>query len=819
MGNARAIEAGGAYVRLFTQDSDMVRGLRKAEKNFHAWAGKINRAGGSLLAGAFAVGAPLAAAVKIYSDAGSALNDLAGRTGASTDALQRLSFAAKMTGSDAEALEVGIKKLGKNIGEALSGDKAANGMFASLGLSAQQLAKMPLDKQFELIADRLSKIPEGALRTKATFDLLGKSGTDLLPMLIGGGAELATYGKRLEELGVIKTPQAIAAADDLGDRMDEVGMVLTHTAFVVGDVLAPMVMQLADNVIQITKSANEWIDANEGVITTVALVTAGVGAAGVSLVVLGTATHVVAAGFGMMATAAVAVTSPLGMIAAAAGGIGYVVATQTTEAIDALDQLATFSVQVGEDIKTSWDGVTDAVAAGDLALAGEVAMAGLNVVWQAGVREWATTIATMENLGVNVFAAISTFWVDAVGIMFDAWDMLDRKVSQSQKGWSHVIVEAGFRSGLMKGDRVDAHRQLNDMEQNRNAGRDLAASKRHAAAQQKKADIAKDQDNALAEVQLAQMENLSGQKLIAAREQLAKLRDKAAQAKVSADSKRAGTVKKERKKPDEDLPEAAGGKGSTKSSEATTSGLAASLNRSYSPANTPESAMDRLGSATDAATGKIRDQTAALKERNDAAAALQKKKNDEQAKRWVANVAKQPERKPAAPAGGGDPVLDWAEKQGLPLPNTNAEYDALKGKFDKSATAKRQQPQPVAAVPPPKPAGGGDPVLDWAEKQGLPLPDTNADYDALKGKFDKSATAKRMQSPALPPGLANLPMPDIAKQFGGLRMPDLDPPMSAGLEQKIKQSGSTNDNKTLDDVLAELKKLNANVLTSGMLGP
>lgn len=649
MASARDIQAGGAYVRLFTQDSDMVKGLRKAEKNFHDWAGKINRAGTSLLAGAFAVGAPLGAAVKIYSDAGSALNDLAGRTGASTDALQKLSFAANQTGSDAEALEAGIKKLGKNIGEALGGDKAAKELFAEIGLSAQKFAALPLDKQFEVIAERLSRIPEGALRTKATLDLLGKSGTALLPMLMGGGAELAAYGKRLEELGVVKTPKAISAADDLGDKIDEVGLVIQHTAFVIGDALAPSAMQLADRVIEVVKATNEWIDANPGVVTSVAMVAAGAGAAGVALLALGTATHVVGWGLGAMGTAAVAVTSPLGLIAVAAGGIGYAVATQTEIGGAALEELKHTAAEVGGDITTTWHGITDAVAGDDLVLAGQVAMAGLNVAWATGAREigdiwtvtstaivsqWTDSVAGIEMIGAHLEPALKTVWADIRGTI----DLALTSIAQVVTRTLEEIVGRKYDLEIMLGIGTEGEkalalepfkngRQQNEQDyQSRAKGRDADRLAAGGQLGDSLKGIELDRQQQHTETERAQTDalNASEAKLTKAREDLAKVRDKAAQAKAEADAKRDGKPKPKPKPGTEAAyPKLAKeNHHSEQRTEATTSGLAASLNRSFGKSG-PIVEMDRFGEHTDETTGKIREQTAALNDRNRAAIAPQ----------------------------------------------------------------------------------------------------------------------------------------------------------------------------------------------------
>lgn len=844
MANARNIEAGGAYVRLFTEESGLIRGLRRAEKNFQAWGARMSRIGsfgGTGIASAMGLNpanvglAGLAAgmtlSVKKFADMGSELNDLSSRTGESADALQKLSFAAKMTGSDVESLEVGIKKLGKNIGEALGGDKAANEMFRSLGLSAQQLSKMPLDKQFEVIADRLSRIPEGALRTKATMDLLGKSGTDLLPMLAGGGAELAAYGKRLEELGVIKTPQAIAAADDLGDRMDEVGLVLQHTAFVVGDALAPAVMALADNVIEIAKAANEWIGENEGVVTTVAMVAAGVGVAGVGLLALGAATHVVAMGFGAMATAAVAVASPIGLISVAAGTIGAVVVTQTNVGIGALEELETTAV-------STWHGITDAVAGNDLALAGNIAMAGLDVAWQMG-------LAVLRD-------SWSVTWAGIEGVFDATIEGLQRKLLQFTEELTAFRFDVGIKIGL-----------------NTEADKRAGMAPVHAARQQFEANAAKaDMDR---EEKLNQELLNSQKKVNAAQDRLNGLRAEAAdkKAKAKADRDKKPSSKKNPRGDEPQLPD--GTSGSGKHAEATTSGLAASLNRGTSGPDPADVSMAKLGSATEQTTRKIDEQTQALKRRNQAAekplffaepvpeakkAAAKEKQaaklaeakatRDAEAEQRRAGVfgfaaqdeqRKQDERDKIAaearsnahvprfkeapnPALGlkGDEASKWLSND---LRGIGEKWRALDGgqrgnRFTTRTTRNRNN---AGFMPATTEGGGtiqhGSPGEEKIAALDAKITDADANAKAFAGMAkDAGKPTSQYMIPQ-----QNFKMPSIETLFGDLRMPSIDPRPPADVEQKLSGSLAARDDEKFDQMLDQLKLLNSNIRSSGVLAP
>lgn len=64
------VEAGGAFVRLFTDKSPMIRGLKSARKDFDSWAAGIGAAGAKLAAvGAAGAGIRIASFADLTRDA------------------------------------------------------------------------------------------------------------------------------------------------------------------------------------------------------------------------------------------------------------------------------------------------------------------------------------------------------------------------------------------------------------------------------------------------------------------------------------------------------------------------------------------------------------------------------------------------------------------------------------------------------------------------------------------------------------------------------------------------------------------------------
>src|SRR5579862_3136779 len=113
--SAGAIRAGKAFIELFADDGPLQRGLGKAQTTLKTWGEKVSKVGLKLGAAGSAVTAPLLAAAKQFASSGAQISDIAKRTGASTDALQSLGFAAKQTGSDVGAVEGAIAHIGQQL--------------------------------------------------------------------------------------------------------------------------------------------------------------------------------------------------------------------------------------------------------------------------------------------------------------------------------------------------------------------------------------------------------------------------------------------------------------------------------------------------------------------------------------------------------------------------------------------------------------------------------------------------------------------------------------------------------------------------------
>jgi hypothetical protein len=150
-----------------------------------------------------ALGAGIKAALTRADD----IADLKIALGETAETLQRVDYAAQQTASvGVEDLAKAMIKLEKNLGDL--DNKAATEALANFGVTAAELARMPLDEKLIALSGAFQKARAEGTGVKDIMDLLGRSGASLIPML-------AQSEEALRDL----FEGAPAVADELIDRM------------------------------------------------------------------------------------------------------------------------------------------------------------------------------------------------------------------------------------------------------------------------------------------------------------------------------------------------------------------------------------------------------------------------------------------------------------------------------------------------------------------------------------------------------------------------------------------------------------------------
>lgn len=444
MAGASGIRAGRAFVELFADDSQLVRGLRRAQQRLASFGSAVRGIGMQLTALGVGIVAPLGFAAQSFAETGSALADMSARTGVSVETLSELGYAAQQSGSSLEDVEKSVRTMQRTIAAAVGGSEQASQALSRLGLSAEVLAGLNPAQQFEAIALALHGIPDPTARAATAMRVFGKSGTNLLPMI----ADLGALRGEARRLGVVMSGGQAQAADALGDAFDRVRATLGAVTTAVGTALAPVLTDLTGRVTGFLIGVREWITANQGVVVTILGIGAVVAGAGAALIALGIAVSAVSAGIGILAgvvtaTGAVlgglatvlgALLTPIGAVIAGVITLGSVLATQTTSGRQALGQLGRGFETLRADAVDAWTGIADALAAGNIALAAQVVWATLTLEWQRGIafllNVWDAGVAGFAKLFVAAWYGIQDVFWNVVDGIADAWEWVIGGITQ-----------------------------------------------------------------------------------------------------------------------------------------------------------------------------------------------------------------------------------------------------------------------------------------------------------------------------------------------------------------------------------------------------
>jgi hypothetical protein len=446
MAGASEVRAGKAYVEASWHGKKLDAGMRAAMAKLKSFAASVKSVGLKLMGLGAALKAPLAAAEGVFASVGAELAHMSKRTGVSVEALSQLSYAAEQSGVDMDELGNGIRKMQNKLGEAEQGNMEAAMSFAKLRISIAQLKGLSPEKQFELIADRMSQLRDPAQRAAMAIELFGKSGTELLPLLEQGGDGIRAMMKAADDLGLTMSADDAEAALSFTNSLKTLKDVVKVLAFNVGAALAPALQEIVGKVTGWVEVANIWIKRNGGILTSIAKIATGIMAAGAAIYGLGVAFGIAGTAAGFIATAVGVLTSPFVLIAGAVAGavVAFVNFTDAGKTLWA--NVKAFLAPMLKTFENTFSGIKDAISGGNLGLAAKIAMLGVKVAMLQGVAslsqavggDMGDMIASLGSMLVN--GDLSGAWQLAVAGLHTIWTSFSASV---------VSVFAKACSGVM----------------------------------------------------------------------------------------------------------------------------------------------------------------------------------------------------------------------------------------------------------------------------------------------------------------------------------------------------------------------------------
>lgn len=271
---AEVAKTAGEMNKLETEAKQTDKALDDASdaKRFDKLKGALDKVGEGLKVAASVTGAVVGAATAAagaitklatgsaeYADE---VDKMSQKIGISKKAYQEWSYVMGQNGMDVNALQTGMKTLNTQILKTQGATDKSKTSLGKLGIAVTD-STGKLRSQEDILFDTitaLARMDEGADRAKLAQELLGKSGSELAPLLNQGADSIKELTQRSHELGLIMSDEAVEAGVKLGDTMDDVKKSMGALKNQLGSALTPVVQKFADQLLKFMPKFQSMFD-------------------------------------------------------------------------------------------------------------------------------------------------------------------------------------------------------------------------------------------------------------------------------------------------------------------------------------------------------------------------------------------------------------------------------------------------------------------------------------------------------------------------------------------------------------------------------
>lgn len=195
---------------------------------------------------------------------------LSERLGVTTESIQELEYAASLSGSSAEGMQVSMQHLARGLNELTTkGSGPVAEAFQQLHISIKDIKGESLDQNLEVIANKFAGMEDGPKKTALAMQLFGRSGTELIPLLNRGQAGIVELREEAEKLGVVIGDEGVEKAEEFERAQKKLKASVTGLKNEAIEALLPSIEKLVDRM-------SEWVSENrEAIASTLQAVVEG----------------------------------------------------------------------------------------------------------------------------------------------------------------------------------------------------------------------------------------------------------------------------------------------------------------------------------------------------------------------------------------------------------------------------------------------------------------------------------------------------------------------------------------------------------------
>ncbi len=162
-----------------------------------------------------------------------------GRLGLAGEAYQTLASEARAAGTDFQEMTSSMGQFRQRLGDALL-DPQQGSVLRQLGLDAQQLANVPLERQLEQVAAGLGKVSDANVRARLSQELFGRGSAAMAPLL----EKLRTEGYDKLRASALETNAVLG--EGMADALNRASTQSDEAQKRLGVALAPLNLRLIE---------------------------------------------------------------------------------------------------------------------------------------------------------------------------------------------------------------------------------------------------------------------------------------------------------------------------------------------------------------------------------------------------------------------------------------------------------------------------------------------------------------------------------------------------------------------------------------------
>lgn len=263
---------GELAVNVVARMSQFSKGMMRGRKDLSTFERSLERTRRSLtlFRSALAVGFALfttgriAASIRETAQSLDSLAKTSDKLGIASERLAGLRFGAEQSGMESRTVDMALQRMVRRIQEAAAaGQGEAVPALKALNLEASKLAKLPADRQLELIADAFKKVESDAERVRLAFKLFDSEGVNMVNLLREGSEGLQQFHREARELGIAIDRDALKKVEAFNDAMNRLSKAFGGAKQELVIDIAPAAMRAVDALTEAVKGAKLVHDNNK----------------------------------------------------------------------------------------------------------------------------------------------------------------------------------------------------------------------------------------------------------------------------------------------------------------------------------------------------------------------------------------------------------------------------------------------------------------------------------------------------------------------------------------------------------------------------